>query len=115
MAFSAVVFGMTDLVFLTFGSLLLYGSLCVLAAYLYLSARNRRLEIDGDRLCSYSATGRATSFQADDLAGVSIAALNGYSKLYGRDGRVLFKFQASMRNYPLLMQYLAEHHVPLRG
>lgn len=52
------------------------------------------------------------------LAMVTVAvpsALSGHAKLYGKDGKVLFKFTQAMQNQALLMQYLAEHNVPLRG
>lgn len=95
---------------------LIYVWLLILAVILILQGKNWRLEVDGDRLCAYTAFGRATEFHASDIASVSMPSmLNGQARLYGQDGKVLFKFTAIMQNQPLLMQYLAEHNIPLRG
>ena len=95
---------------------LIYVWLLILAVILILQGKNWRLEVDGDRLCAYTTFGRATEFHVSDIVSVSMpSVLNGQAKLYGQDGRVLFKFTAIMQNQPLLMQYLAEHNIPLRG
>lgn len=94
----------------------LWAFFLVIAVILILQSKNWRLEVDGDRLCAYTTFGKATEFHASDITGVSMPSmLNGQAKLYGQNGRVLFKFNAIMRNQPLLMQYLAEHDVPLQG
>lgn len=115
MVLSLIVFTACGMPIVILAMLLIYGALFALSLHMFLAGRNRRLEIDGDQLCSYTTTGYPNAFRASDIAGVSIAPLNGFSKLYGADGEVLFKFQRSMRNHSLLMQYLAEHHAPLRG
>lgn len=95
---------------------LIYVWLLIMAVILILQGKNWRLEVDGDRLCAYTTMGKATQFHASDIAGVSMpSVLNGQAKLYGQDGKVLFKCTQVMQNAPLLMQYLAEHNVPLRG
>lgn len=90
--------------------------LLAMSIVVILQGRNWRLEVDGDRLCAYTAFNRPTEFHASDIANVAApSALSGQAKLYGRDGKVLFKFTQAMQNQALLMQYLAEHNVPLRG
>lgn len=116
MAFSVFVGIMADMGTGTLLFVVIYVWLLILAVILILQGKNWRLEVDGDRLCSYTTFGRATEFHASDIASVSMpSVLNGQAKLYGQDGKVLFKFTAIMQNQPLLMQYLAEHNVPLRG
>ncbi len=90
--------------------------LLAISVVLILQGKNWRLEVDGDRLCAYTAFNRAAEFRASDIANVALpSALGGQARLFGRDGKVLFKFTQVMQNQPLLMQYLAEHNIPLRG
>lgn len=85
-------------------------------AVLVLRGRNQRLEVDGDQLCAYTTFGKATPFHAADITGVTMpSVMSGACKLCGKNGEVLFKYNGKARNLPLLMQYLAEHNVPLRG
>lgn len=87
-----------------------------ISAALILQGKNWRLEVDGNRLCAYTVFNRATEFCASDIANVAVpSVLSGQARLYGRDGKVLFKFTQAMQNQALLMQYLAEHDIPLRG
>lgn len=84
------------------------------ALAMLLRSINKRLEVDGNELCAYTALGRATPFRADDIAGVTMpSVMTGACKLYGKNGKVLFKYNNKDRNLPLLMQYLSEHNVPL--
>lgn len=92
-----------------------FGALLALSVVLILQGKNWRLEVKGDWLYAYTPTGRLTRFHASDIVGVSVSTLTGYAKLKGRDGSVLFKYTNIMENQPLLMQYLAEHNVPLLG
>ena len=81
---------------------------------LVLRAINKRLEVDGSELCAYTTLGKATPFRVDDIAGVTMpSVMTGACKLYGKNGKVLFKYNNKDRNLPLLMQYLSEHNVPL--
>ena len=70
----------------------------------------RHIDVDGDYLLVKGQT-----FGAWDIANVSMAQLNGAVKLYGRDGKVLAQFNNAMDNAPLMMQWLREHNIPLRG
>ena len=70
----------------------------------------KHIDVDGDRL---SVKGR--EFRARDIANISISKFNGAIKLYGHDGKVLARFNSAMDNAPLMMQWLKEHHIPLRG
>lgn len=116
MAFSVFIGIMADMGAGALLFALIYIWLLILAVILILQGKNWRLEVDGDRLCAYTWLGKATEFHASDIASVSVpSVLNGQAKLYGQDGKVLFRFTAIMQNQPLLMQYLAEHNVPLRG
>ena len=95
---------------------LLVLSLILLAESLVMTFQgiNKRLEVDGGELCAYSLLGKATPFRADDVAGVTMpSVMTGACKLYGKNGRVLFKYNSKYRNLPLLMQYLSEHNIPL--
>lgn len=74
-----------------------------------------RIEVTGSTLIYYNGFGKHIEFQASDIGSLSLASLNGTSKLYGRDGQVLAKFNSGMKNAPLLMQYLSEHNIGLRG
>lgn len=95
---------------------LIYIWLLIAAVILILQGKNWRLEVDGDRLCAYTWFGKATEFHASDIASVSVPSmLSGQGRLYDQEGKVLFRFTAIMQNQPLLMQYLSEHNVPLRG
>lgn len=122
----AVLFGLFFLFSLMVGTLaeeaeagIFLGILCLcmlaLSAVLILQGKNWRLEVDGEWLNGYTLTGRLTRFHVSEIAGVSISTMTGYAKLQGRDGRVLFKYTNIMKNQPLLMQYLAEHNIPLLG
>ena len=73
-------------------------------------AVKKRIDVDGDYLIV-----KGQSFGAWDIANVSMSQLNGAIKLYGHDGRVLAKFNNAMNNAPLMMQWLREHNIPLRG
>lgn len=87
-----------------------------LSIALILRGKNWRLEVDGDRLCVYNAFNRPTEFHVSDIANVAVPSpLGADARLYGHDGKVLFRFTQLMQNQPLLMQYLAEHNIPLRG
>ena len=82
--------------------------------WMLLQGLNKRLEVDGGELCAYSALGKGTPFRADDIAGVTMpSVMTGACRLYGKNGKVLFKYNNKYRNLPLLMQYLSEHNVPL--
>lgn len=116
MVFSVFVGIMADMGAGSLLFVLIYVWLLIIAVILILQGKNWRLEVDGDRLCAYTTFGRATEFHASDIANISMpSALNGQAKLYGQDGKVLFKCTQVMQNAPLLMQYLAEHNIPLRG
>ena len=70
----------------------------------------QHIDVDGDYLIV-----KGQAFGAWDIANVSMSQLNGAVKLYGRDGSVLAKFNGTMDNAPLMMQWLKEHNIPLRG
>ena len=70
----------------------------------------KRIDVDGDRLLV-----KGREFWARDIANVSMSQFNGAVKLYGHDGRVLCQFGSAMKNAPLMMQWLKEHNIPLRG
>ena len=46
---------------------------------------------------------------------LSMAQFNGAVKLYGHDNRVLAQFNNNMKNAPLMMQWLREHNISLKG
>ena len=70
----------------------------------------KRIDVDWDYLHV-----RGRTFEARDIANVSISTFNGDVKLYGHDGKVLCRFVNNMKNAPLMMQWLKEHNIPLRG
>ena len=73
-------------------------------------AVKKHIDVDGDYLLVKGQT-----FGAWDIANVSMSQLNGAIKLYGHDGKVLAQFNNAMNNAPLMMQWLKEHNIPLRG
>ena len=92
-------------------SLMLFLCLAVGAVMVFAFIQMRKhINVDGDRL---SVQGR--EFWARDIANVSVSQFNGAVKLYGHDGRVLAQFINNMKNAPLMMQWLREHNIPLRG
>ena len=95
-----------------FGYVLIGAVLTLLGVWVLLDGALRRLEVDGEQLRYVSSFGRATEFSAADIAGVS---LGDTVRLRGREGRVLARFERNMKNAPLLIQYLSQHNVPLRG
>ena len=70
----------------------------------------RRIDVDGDDLLV-----KGQPFGARDIANVSMSQFNGAIKLHGHDGRKLAQFNNNMKNAPLMMQWLREHNIPLRG
>lgn len=70
----------------------------------------RRIDVDGDYLLVKGQT-----FGAWDVANVSMSTFNGAIKLYDHDGRKLAQFNNNMKNAPLMMQWLREHNIPLKG
>ena len=70
----------------------------------------KHIDVDGDYLLVKGQT-----FGARDIANVSMSQFNGAVKLYGHDGKVLCQFVNNMKNAPLMMQWLREHNIPLRG
>ena len=70
----------------------------------------RHIDVDGDYL-----TVKGQPVGAWDIANVSMSTFNGAIKLYGHDGRKLAQFNNNMKNAPLMMQWLKEHNIPLRG
>lgn len=94
---------------------ILYLVLAGLTAVLILQGKNRRLEVEGELLRAYDLLGRQRQFLARDIVSMGVSNVNGYAKLYAWDGQVLFKFNRIMNNEPLLMKYLSEHNIPLRG
>ena len=70
----------------------------------------KRIDVDGDYLLVKGQT-----FGAWDIANVSVSTFNGAIKLYGHNGRVLAQFGSAMKNAPLMMQWLRERNIPLRG
>ena len=98
--------GYTD----TFGLIL---SLCLIVGAVMVFAvlqMRKHIDVDGDRL---SVKGR--DLWARDIANVSMSQFNGAVKLYGHDGKVLCQFNNNMKNAPLMIQWLKEHNIPLRG
>ena len=98
--------GYTD----TFGLML---SLCLIVGAVMVFAvlqMRKHIDVDGDYLLAKGQT-----FGAWDIANVSMSQLNGAIKLYGHDNRVLAQFNNNMKNAPLMMQWLREHNIPLRG
>ena len=70
----------------------------------------KHIDVDGDYLLV-----KGQSFGAWDIANVSMSTFNGAIKLHGHDGRKLAQFNNNMKNAPLMMQWLKEHNIPLRG
>ena len=70
----------------------------------------RRIDVDGDYLLV-----KGQPVGAWDIANVSMSTFNGAIKLYGHDNRVLAQFNNNMKNAPLMMQWLKERNIPLRG
>ena len=70
----------------------------------------KHIDVNGDYLLV-----KGQSFGAWDIANVSVSTFNGSIKLYGHNGRVLAQFGSAMKNAPLMMQWLREHNIPLRG
>ena len=71
---------------------------------------SKHIDVDGDRIVA-----KGKMFTYADIANVSMSTFNGAIKLYGRDGRKLAQFNNNMKNAPLMMQWLREHNIPLRG
>ena len=91
--------------------LMLFLCLAVGAVMVFAFIQMRRhIDVDGDCLLVNSQT-----FGAQDIANVSMSTFNGAIKLYGHDGRKLAQFNNNMKNAPLMMQWLKEHNIPLRG
>ena len=94
----------------TFG-LMLFLCLAVGAVMVFAFVQARKhIDVDGDYLLVKGQT-----FGAGDIANVSMSQLNGAIKLYGRDNKVLAQFNNNMKNAPLMIQWLREHNIPLRG
>ena len=70
----------------------------------------KHIDVDGDRLLI-----KNREIRAGDIANVSMSTFNGAIKLYGHDGKVLCQFNNNMKNAPLMLQWLREHNIPLRG
>ena len=83
--------------------------LCAVMVFSVLSVK-KHIDVDGDYLLV-----KGQSLGAWDIANVSMSTFNGAIKLYGRDGRVLAQFNNNMKNAPLMIQWLKEHNIPLRG
>lgn len=77
---------------------------------------NRRycLEVTGEQLRFVARSGKERLFSAGEIQEVSTPSQLTLI-LRDREGQILAKLNRNMENLPLLMQYLAEHHVPLRG
>ena len=94
----------------TFGLMLfLCLTVGVVMVFAFVQAR-KHIDVDGDYLLVKGQT-----FGAGDIANVSMSQLNGAIKLYGRDNKVLAQFNNNMKNAPLMIQWLREHNIPLRG
>ena len=89
---------------------LVLGVVLVAAMAFALIKMRQHIDVDGDYLLV-----KGQAIGAWDIAGVSMTQLNGAVKLYGRDNRVLAQFSGAMDNAPLMMQWLREHNIPLRG
>ena len=91
--------------------LMLFLCLAVGAVLVFAFIQMRKhIDVDGDRLLV-----KNREIRAGDIANVSMSQLNGAIKLYGRDGKVLAQFNNNMKNAPLMLQWLREHNIPLRG
>ena len=77
---------------------------------LILVQMRRRIYVEGDRL---RVKGR--EIRAEEIANVSMSQFNGSIKLYGQDGKPVAVFNNTMKNAPLMLQWLREHNIPLRG
>lgn len=75
-------------------------------AWLLLSYRNRRLEVDGEQFAYTTAFGRTTRFRLDDIAVVA-GGIEG--KVKDREGKVLAWIDINMENADLLAVYLDRH------
>ena len=82
------------------------GAVMVLA----MTVVRRHIDVDGDRLLV-----KGREIWPQDIAGVSMAQMNGAIKLKGHDGKVLAQFNNAMQNAPLMLQWLKEHNIPLQG
>ena len=119
---AAVVFVLVGALLVLAGALAMDGDTETLAVGLVLAVvlcaamvfalfrMTQHIAVDGDYLIV-----KGQAFGAWDIANVSMSQLNGAVKLYGRDGSVLAKFNGTMDNAPLMMQWLKEHNIPLRG
>ena len=87
----------------------LAAAMTVVMAFAVINGR-KHIDVDGDYLIVKGQT-----FGARDIANVSMSQFSGAIKLHGHDGRVLAKFNNAMNNSPLMMQWLREHNIPLRG
>lgn len=84
--------------------------LIFLGVFLFCHAR-RKLAVEGETLSYLPTFGRPRTFRVEDIAGMKLSA-NG-RKLYGRDGKVLARFEDNQENSALLLQYLREKEIGL--
>lgn len=66
------------------------------------------LVVEGTELPTF---GRPRAFRVEDIAGMQLSA-NG-RKLFGRDGRILARFEDNQENSALLLQYLRKKEIGL--
>lgn len=87
-----------------------FGGAAFLGVFLFCHAR-RKLAVEGETLSYLPTFGRPRTFRREDIAGMKLSA--GGRKLYGRDGKVLARFEDNQENSALLLQYLREKEIGL--
>lgn len=86
----------------------------LLGVYCMMAYRRRKLEVAGERLAYTSWLGKQQQLSSSEISYIKLPA-SGRLSAYGRDGKLLFKIESNMTNFPLLTQYLANRNVGLRG
>jgi len=93
-------------------NMIVAGGICVVAGIMtLLKYKNQRLEVDGEELCYQSMVGRKICFHASDITYVT-KDISKNPKVMGEGDRVLACFDRNMENFPQMIMYLQNHHVP---
>lgn len=86
----------------------------LLGVYLLLRYYKCRLTVNGESLHYVSPFGKSKKFIVYHIERASVPGRNSTAKLYAVDGKVLAKFERSMNNYYLMLQYLEKYNVPIK-
>lgn len=88
--------------------------LTLLGVFLIMSAKLRKLEVAGESLVYTNWCGKRSEFSSREIAYITRPTIESLV-MFGRDGKKILKIEKSMTNFPLMLQYLYERNVELRG